>query len=135
MADPTFWTKPQLAAALIEQARGAGVPFRAIVVDCFYGDHFGFVEALERAGLPYVLALKPNKCGSSRATSRSKGPWAGPTSGFGAIPRFRAIGSWSAAPSLSAGGHGSAHLERSATGSGPSPKPTRQDCQRLPWLR
>src|SRR5918911_803876 len=61
LADPAFQTKPQFAAALIEQARGAGVPFRAIVADCFYGDHLGFVEALERAGLPYVLALKPNK--------------------------------------------------------------------------
>jgi hypothetical protein len=61
MADPAFRTKPQLAAALIDQARGAGVPFRAVVADCFYGDHLGFVEALERAGLPYVLALKPNK--------------------------------------------------------------------------
>ena len=61
MADPAFRTKPQLAAALVAQARGAGVPFRAIVADCFYGDHLGFVEALEWAGLPYVLALKPNK--------------------------------------------------------------------------
>jgi len=60
-ADPAFRTKPQLAAALIDEALGAGVPFRAIVADCFYGDHLGFVEALERAGLPYVLALKPNK--------------------------------------------------------------------------
>jgi SRSO17 transposase len=61
IADPAFRTKPQLAAALIDQAQGAGVPFRAIVADCFYGDHLGFVEALERAGLPYVLALKPTK--------------------------------------------------------------------------
>ena len=61
MADPAFRTKPQLAAALIAQAQSARVPFRAIVADCFYGDHLGFVEALERAGLPYVLALKPNK--------------------------------------------------------------------------
>jgi len=60
-ADPAFRTKPQLAAALIDQARGATVPFRAIVADCFYGDHLGFVEALETARLPYVLALKPNK--------------------------------------------------------------------------
>jgi SRSO17 transposase len=61
MADPAFRTKPQLAVALLDQARGAAVPFRAVVADCFYGDHLGFVEALERAGLPYVLALKPNK--------------------------------------------------------------------------
>lgn len=60
-ADPAFRTKPQLAVTLIEQARAAAVPFRAIVADCFYGDHLGFVEALERARLPYVLALKPSK--------------------------------------------------------------------------
>jgi hypothetical protein len=61
MADPASRTKPQLAAALIDQARGAGVPFRAVVADCFYGDHLGFVEALETARLPHVLALKPSK--------------------------------------------------------------------------
>jgi SRSO17 transposase len=61
LADPAFRTKPQLAAALIAQAQSAAVPFRAVVADCFYGDHLGFVEALETARLPYVLALKPNK--------------------------------------------------------------------------
>jgi SRSO17 transposase len=61
LADPAFRTKPQLAVSLIDQARGAGVPFRTIVADCFYGDHLGFVEAVERAQLPYVLALKPSK--------------------------------------------------------------------------
>ena len=61
LADPTFRTKPQLAAALIAHAQSAAVPFRAVVADCFYGDHLGFVEALETARLPYVLALKPNK--------------------------------------------------------------------------
>jgi hypothetical protein len=60
-ADPAFQTKPQLAIRLIEQARVAAVPFRAIVADCFYGDHLGFVEALEQAELPYVLSLKPTK--------------------------------------------------------------------------
>jgi SRSO17 transposase len=59
--DPAFRTKPQLAATLIAQAQDAAVPFRAVVADCFYGDHLGFVEALETARLPYVLALKPNK--------------------------------------------------------------------------
>src|SRR5688500_5445870 len=57
-ADPAFGTKPQLAVEVIEQARAAGVPFRAIVADCFYGDHLGFVEALDGAHLPYVLAVK-----------------------------------------------------------------------------
>ena len=60
-ADPAFATKPQLAVRLIAQARAAAVPFRAIVADCFYGDHLGFVEALEQAALPYVLSLKPTK--------------------------------------------------------------------------
>jgi SRSO17 transposase len=67
LADPAFRTKPQLAAALIDRAGSAGVPFRAVVADCFYGDHLGFVEALERATLPYVLALKPNKGTWARA--------------------------------------------------------------------
>jgi hypothetical protein len=60
-ADPAFRTKPQLAEELVAAAVVAGVPFRAIVADCFYGDHEGFVEALDRADRPYVLALKPQK--------------------------------------------------------------------------
>jgi hypothetical protein len=60
-ADPAFRTKPQLAAELVAAAVAAGVPFRAIVADCFYGDHDGFVEALDHAERPYVLALKPQK--------------------------------------------------------------------------
>src|SRR5947209_959038 len=60
-ADPAFRTKPQLAEDLVAAAVVAGVPFRAIVADCFYGDHDGFVEALDRADRPYVLALKPQK--------------------------------------------------------------------------
>ena len=35
--DPRFRTKPQIAVALIEQARAADIPFRAVVADCFYG--------------------------------------------------------------------------------------------------
>jgi len=60
-ADPAFRTKPQLAEELVAAAVAAGVPFRALVADCFYGDHEGFVEALDRADRPYVLALKPQK--------------------------------------------------------------------------
>jgi SRSO17 transposase len=59
--DPAFRTKPQLAADLVAAARAAGVPFRAVVADSFYGDNLGFEEALLRAGLPFVLALKPTK--------------------------------------------------------------------------
>ena len=59
--DPAFRTKPQLAVALIEAARQAGIGFRAVVADCFYGDNEGFCAALGRAGVPYVLAVKPRK--------------------------------------------------------------------------
>jgi SRSO17 transposase len=59
--DPGFRTKPQLAAALVNAARDAGIGFRAVVADCFYGDNEGFTQALGRAGVAYVLAVKPRK--------------------------------------------------------------------------
>jgi SRSO17 transposase len=59
--DEGFRTKPQLAVELIQAARQAGIGFRAVVADCFYGDNPGFTEALGAANLPFVLALKPRK--------------------------------------------------------------------------
>jgi hypothetical protein len=59
--DPALRTKPQLAAELVGAARRAGILFRAVVADCFYGDNTGFTEALGRAGVAYVLAVKPRK--------------------------------------------------------------------------
>jgi SRSO17 transposase len=59
--DPAFRTKPQLAAALVAAARAAGILFRAVVADCFYGDNEGFCAALGGAGVAYVLAVKPRK--------------------------------------------------------------------------
>jgi hypothetical protein len=59
--DPGFRTKPQLAVELVEAARQAGIRFRAVVADCFYGDNPGFTEALGAAKVPFVLALKPRK--------------------------------------------------------------------------
>jgi hypothetical protein len=59
--DPGFRTKPQLAVDLVNTARKAGIGFRAVVADCFYGDNTGFTEALGRAGVAYVLAVKPRK--------------------------------------------------------------------------
>jgi hypothetical protein len=59
--DPGFRTKPQLAAELVQAARKAQISFRAVVADCFYGDNEGFCEALGRAGVAYVLAVKPRK--------------------------------------------------------------------------
>jgi hypothetical protein len=60
-ADPAFRTKPQLAAELVNAAREAGIGFRAVVADCFYGDNEGFTQALGQAKVAYVLAVKPSK--------------------------------------------------------------------------
>ena len=59
--DPAFRTKPQLAVDLLQAARQAGIGFRAVVADCFYGDNTGFTEVLGRASVAYVLAVKPRK--------------------------------------------------------------------------
>lgn len=57
--DPHFATKPQLAQQLIEEARQAGVPFRAVVADSFYGEHYKLTHWLRDEHIPFVLALKP----------------------------------------------------------------------------
>jgi SRSO17 transposase len=59
--DPGFRTKPQLAVELVQAAREAGIGFRAVVADCFYGDNPGFTDALVAAKVPFVLALKPRR--------------------------------------------------------------------------
>ena len=59
--DPGFKTKPQLAVELVQAAQQAGVRFRAVVADCFYGDNPGFTQALSAAKVPFVPALKPGK--------------------------------------------------------------------------
>jgi hypothetical protein len=59
--DPAFRTKPQIGMALVEAARALGLPFRAVVADCTYGESAAFEGVLREAGLPYVLALKPSK--------------------------------------------------------------------------
>jgi SRSO17 transposase len=56
--DPAFRTKPQIALSLVEQAQAAGVPFCAIVADCFYGDNNALEVALLQRRLPYVLARR-----------------------------------------------------------------------------
>jgi hypothetical protein len=56
--DPAFRTKPQLGLALVAAAVEAGISFRAVVADCFYGDNLGFTRTLEGAGLPYVVGVK-----------------------------------------------------------------------------
>jgi DDE superfamily endonuclease len=58
-SDPGFRTKPKLAAELVEAAQQAGIGFRAVVADCFYGDNEGFIQALGHARVAFVLAVKP----------------------------------------------------------------------------
>ncbi len=58
--DPAFRTKPQIALALVAQAMAAALPFRAVVADCFYGEHDAFRRGLHRQGIGYVLALQPS---------------------------------------------------------------------------
>jgi hypothetical protein len=59
--DPAFRTKPEIGMLLVDAALALGIPFRAVVADCVYGDSAAFEGALGEAGLPYVLALKPSK--------------------------------------------------------------------------
>jgi hypothetical protein len=84
--DPGFRTKPKLAAELVAAAQQAKIPFRAVVVDCLDGDNTGLVEALGRAGVAFVLALKP-----ARAPGRQPRPPTPqsrpPTSSAGCGPR------------------------------------------------
>ena len=59
-ADPAFRTKLQIAGELVTTAVAAGVPFRAVVADSFYGEDAGFRERLHELRVGYVLALKPS---------------------------------------------------------------------------
>jgi hypothetical protein len=58
--DPAFRTKPQIALALVLHAVAAGLTFRAVVADCFYGEHDAFRLGLHTRGISYVLALQPS---------------------------------------------------------------------------
>ena len=59
-SDPAFRTKPQIALALVLQAVATAIPFRAVVADCFYGEHDAFRRGLHTRGIGYVLALQPS---------------------------------------------------------------------------
>ena len=56
--DPAFRTKPDLAWELIQEARAAGIPFRAVVADCIYGENATLEARLFGAHIPYILALR-----------------------------------------------------------------------------
>jgi SRSO17 transposase len=85
-ADPNFLTKLQIAADLTAKAHAAGVVCRAVVADCFYGDHDDL-----------------------RAELRQGGNSAGPTSKSVRPLRSVATKPWATARSRSAGTPGSTH--------------------------
>ena len=58
--DPKFRTKLKIAAQLVEQSVGKGIPFRAVVADSFYGEDEGFKQSLSELEVGYVMALKPS---------------------------------------------------------------------------
>jgi SRSO17 transposase len=59
-SDLAFRTKPQIALALVAQIVAAALPFRAVVADCFYGEHDAFRLGLYNEGIGSVLALQPS---------------------------------------------------------------------------
>ena len=61
-ADPGFRTKLRIAHQLVERSVQAGLPFRAVVADSFYGEDEEFKMGLDGLGAGYVLSLKKSHC-------------------------------------------------------------------------
>jgi SRSO17 transposase len=57
-SDPARRTKPQIALERVRRAQALGVPFRATVADCLYGENHELIGELLRAKVPFVLGLR-----------------------------------------------------------------------------
>jgi DDE superfamily endonuclease/Transposase domain (DUF772) len=62
--DSHFRTKPEYAWELIEEAWRSGIPFRAVVANCIYGEHPTLTANLFCADISYVVRV-PSGCHSN----------------------------------------------------------------------
>lgn len=60
-AGEQYRTKPQIAAAMIEQLQTMGFRFELVLADSLYGESgSNFIRVLEKLELPYIVAIRSN---------------------------------------------------------------------------
>ena len=59
-AGTVFRTKTELALELIDQMLAWGVPVLPLLADSYYGNDFGFRQALRQRQLPYAVQVEPS---------------------------------------------------------------------------